>query len=66
MERHAVGIVDGWRVDRLREELLQIARADVAGEIANVVRLRLSLEVAGIDLTRGDDPDLDDFKLASK
>jgi hypothetical protein len=64
VERDAVFVFYVWRLYRLAEELLQVALADVACELADVAFRRLVLEEARVDLARHDYPDLDDLQLS--
>src|SRR5919199_380606 len=63
-EGDAVLVLDRRRLDRLAEELLQVALADVAGQVADVALAWLVDELRGVDLARRDDADLDHLELA--
>src|SRR5215218_2393031 len=64
VEGDAVLVLDRGCLDRLAEELPQVALADVAGQVANVALARLVDELRGVDLARRDDADLDHLELA--
>src|SRR5215212_6576546 len=66
VEGDAVFVFYLRRLDRLAEELLHVALADVAGELADVAFWRLVLEEARVDLARHDYPDLDDLQFSSQ
>src|SRR5215217_3053992 len=66
VERDAVFVFYVWRLYRLAEELLHVALAYIACELADVAFGRLVLEEARVDLTRHDYPDLDDLQLSSQ
>src|SRR5215213_11801845 len=66
VERDAVFVFYLLSLHGLAEQLLHVALADIAGELADVAFWRLVLEEARVDLTRHDYPDLDDLQLPSQ
>src|SRR5215470_15859357 len=54
------------RLDRLAEKLLQVALADVAGDVADIALARLIEELANVDLARRNDPQQDDLQLTAQ
>src|SRR5919112_1627554 len=64
VEGDTVLVLDRRRLDGLAEELLEVALADVAGQVADVPLARLVDELRGVDLARRDDADLDHLELA--
>ncbi len=66
MKWHAELILNNGSVDGFAEQLLDVSFTDIPGNVPNVLRNRLALEIGCVDLARRDDPDLDHLQLPTE